>query len=68
MARGKPLKALVNILAGSGDFGGGDPPNSRGQFASFLQIDSDLPGRFIGIVISDELPRVKANSNLLGQC
>ena len=55
-----------NILAGSGDFGGGDAPIPEAQLRAGGQSILELPAVLIGIVIIYELPDVKGELKLTG--
>src|SRR5260370_11795744 len=52
------------VLAGSGDFGGGDAPIPEAQLRAAGQPILELPAVLIGIVIIYELPDVKGDRNL----
>jgi phosphate transport system substrate-binding protein len=55
-----------NILAGTGDFGGGDAPIPEAQLRAAGQSVLELPAVVIGIVIIYELPDVKGELKLTG--
>src|SRR5438309_4029316 len=55
-----------NILAGSGDFGGGDAPIPEAQLRASGKSSLELPAVLIGIVIIYELPDVKGELKLTG--
>jgi phosphate transport system substrate-binding protein len=55
-----------NILAGSGDLGGGDAPIPEAQFRTAVRPILELPAVLIGIVIIYELPDVKGELKLTG--
>jgi len=55
-----------NILAGSGDFGGGDAPIPEAQLRASGKSILELPAVLIGIVIVYELPEVKSELKLTG--
>jgi len=55
-----------NILAGSGDFGGGDAPIPEAQLRASGKSILELPAILIGIVIIYELPDVKGELKLTG--
>jgi phosphate transport system substrate-binding protein len=55
-----------NILAGSGDFGGGDAPIPEAQLRASGKSILELPAVLIGIVIVYELPDVKGELKLTG--
>jgi phosphate transport system substrate-binding protein len=55
-----------NILAGSGDFGGGDAPIPEAQLRASGKSILELPAVLIGIVIIYELPHVKGELKLTG--
>ncbi len=55
-----------NILAGSGDFGGGDAPIPEAQLREAGQPILELPAVLIGIVVIYELPDVKGELKLTG--
>ena len=55
-----------NILAGSGDFGGGDAPIPEAQLRASGKSILELPAVLIGIVIIYELPDVKGEFKLTG--
>lgn len=55
-----------NILAGSGDFGGGDAPIPEAQLRASGKSILELPAVLIGIVIIYELPEVKGELKLTG--
>ncbi len=55
-----------NILAGSGDLGGGDAPIPESQLRAAGQSIVELPAVLIGIVIIYELPNVKGELKLAG--
>jgi phosphate transport system substrate-binding protein len=55
-----------NILAGSGDLGGGDAPIPEAQLRAAGQPILELPAVLIGIVIIYELPDVKGELKLTG--
>jgi phosphate transport system substrate-binding protein len=55
-----------NILAGSGDFGGGDAPIPEAQLRAAGQSILELPAVLIGIVVIYELPDVKGELKLTG--
>jgi phosphate transport system substrate-binding protein len=55
-----------NILAGWGDFGGGDAPIPESQLRAGSQSILELPAVLIGIVIIYELPDVKGELKLTG--
>jgi len=54
------------VLAGSGDFGGGDAPIPEAQLRAAGQPILELPAVLIGIVIIYELPDVKGELKLTG--
>ena len=55
-----------NILAGSGDFGGGDAPIPEAQLRAAGHPILELPAVLIGIVIIYELPDVRGELKLTG--
>jgi phosphate transport system substrate-binding protein len=55
-----------NILAGSGDFGGGDAPIPEAQLRAAQKPIFELPSVLIGIVVIYELPDVKGELKLTG--
>ncbi len=55
-----------NVLAGSGDFGGGDAPIPEDQLRAAGRPILELPAVLIGIVIIYELPDVKGGLKLTG--
>jgi phosphate transport system substrate-binding protein len=55
-----------NVLAGSGDFGGGDAPIPESQLRSAKKPILELPAVLIGIVVIYELPDVKGELKLTG--
>jgi phosphate transport system substrate-binding protein len=55
-----------NILAGSGDFGGGDAPIPEAQLREGGKPILELPVVLIGIVVIYELPDVKGELKLTG--
>ena len=55
-----------NILAGSGDFGGGDAPIPESQLRDGGKSILELPVVLIGIVVIYELPDVKGELKLTG--
>jgi phosphate transport system substrate-binding protein len=55
-----------NILAGTGDFGGGDAPIPEAQLHSAGRSILELPALLIGIVVIYELPDVKGELKLTG--
>src|SRR5258708_37620419 len=55
-----------NILAGSGDFGGGDAPIPEAQLRAERRSIPELPAGLIGILILYQLPRVKGELQLPG--
>jgi phosphate transport system substrate-binding protein len=55
-----------NILAGSGDFGGGDAPIPEAQLREGGKSILELPVVLIGIVVIYELPDVKGELKLTG--
>ena len=55
-----------NILAGSGDFGGGDAPIPESQLRDGGKSILELPVVLIGIVVIYELPHVKGELKLTG--
>jgi phosphate transport system substrate-binding protein len=55
-----------NILAGSGDFGGGDAPIPEAQLRASGKSILELPAVLIGIVIIYELPDAKGELKLTG--
>src|SRR5437879_2940824 len=55
-----------NILAGSGDFGGGDAPIPEAQLRASGKSILELPAVLIGIVIIYELPDVKGELKRTG--
>jgi phosphate transport system substrate-binding protein len=55
-----------NILAGSGDFGGGDAPIPETQLRAVNKSVLELPAALIGIVVIFELPDVKGELKLTG--
>jgi phosphate transport system substrate-binding protein len=55
-----------NILAGSGDFGGGDAPIPEAQLRAAMKSVLELPAVLIGIVVVFELPNVKGELRLTG--
>lgn len=65
MATGSAESAR-NILAGSGDFGGGDAPIPEAQLRADGKSILELPAVLIGIVIIYELPDVKGELKLTG--
>ena len=65
MATGSAESAR-NILAGSGDLGGGDAPIPEAQLRAVGKPILELPAVLIGIVIIYELPDVKGELKLTG--
>ena len=65
MATGSAESAR-NILAGSGDLGGGDAPIPEAQLRAAGKPILELPAVLIGIVIIYELPDVKGELKLTG--
>lgn len=55
-----------NIMAGSGDFGGGDAPIPEAQLRAAGHPILELPAVLIGIVIIYELPEVRGELKLTG--
>ena len=55
-----------DVLAGSGDFGGGDAPIPEAQLRAAGRPILELPAVLIGIVIIYELPDVKGELKLTG--
>lgn len=55
-----------NILAGSGDFGGGDAPIPEAQLRAAGHPILELPAVLIGIVVIYELPDVRGELRLTG--
>src|SRR5882724_7283550 len=55
-----------NILAGSGDLGGGDAPIPEAQLRAAKKPVLELPAVLIGIVVIFELPDVKGELKLTG--
>ena len=55
-----------NVLAGSGDFGGGDAPIPEAQLRAAQKPVLELPSVLIGIVIIYELPDVRGELKLTG--
>jgi len=55
-----------NILASTGDFGGGDAPIPEAQLRTAGQSVLELPAVLIGIVVIYELPDVKGELKLTG--
>jgi phosphate transport system substrate-binding protein len=55
-----------NVLAGSGDFGGGDAPIPEAQLRAAQKPILELPSVLIGIVIIYELPDVRGELKLTG--
>jgi phosphate transport system substrate-binding protein len=55
-----------NILAGSGDIGGGDAPIPEAQLRAAGKSILELPAVLIGIVVIFELPDVKGELKLTG--
>jgi phosphate transport system substrate-binding protein len=55
-----------NILAGTGDFGGGDAPIPEAQLRAAGRPILELPAVLLGIVIIYELPDVKGELKLTG--
>jgi phosphate transport system substrate-binding protein len=55
-----------NILAGSGDLGGGDAPIPEAQLRAAGRSVLELPAVLIGIVVIFELPDVKGELKLTG--
>lgn len=55
-----------NVLAGSGDFGGGDAPIPEAQLRATGKQVLELPAVLIGIVVIYELPDVKGELKLTG--
>jgi phosphate transport system substrate-binding protein len=55
-----------NVLAGSGDFGGGDAPIPEAQLRAAKKAILELPAVLIGIVMIYELPDVKGELRLTG--
>jgi phosphate transport system substrate-binding protein len=55
-----------NVLAGSGDFGGGDAPIPEAQLREAGKSILELPAVLIGIVVIYELPGVKGELKLTG--
>ena len=65
MASGSAESAR-NIIAGSGDLGGGDAPIPEAQLRAADRSILELPAVLIGIVIIYELPDVKGDLRLTG--
>jgi phosphate transport system substrate-binding protein len=65
MATGSAESAR-NVLAGSGDFGGGDAPIPEAQLHAAGRSILELPAVLIGIVIMYELPGAKGELKLTG--
>jgi len=65
MATGSAESAR-NVLAGSGDFGGGDAPIPEAQLRAEGKSILELPAVLIGIVIIYQLPDVKGELKLAG--
>jgi phosphate transport system substrate-binding protein len=65
MATGSAESARI-VLAGSGDFGGGDAPIPEVQLRAEGKSILELPAVLIGIVIVYELPDVKGELRLTG--
>jgi len=59
-------ESAKNILAGSGDFGGGDAPIPEAQIRAQGKSILELPAVLIGIVIVYELPGTKGELKLTG--
>jgi phosphate transport system substrate-binding protein len=59
-------ESAKNILAGSGDLGGGDAPIPEAQLHAAGKPLLELPAVLIGIVIIYELPDVKGELRLTG--
>ena len=59
-------ESMRNVLAGSGDFGGGDAPIPEAQLRAGGKSILELPVVLIGIVIIYELPGVKGELKLTG--
>src|SRR5437879_9158694 len=59
-------ESIRNVLAGSGDFGGGDAPIPEEQLRTAGRPILELPAVLIGIVIIYELPDVKGGLKLAG--
>jgi phosphate transport system substrate-binding protein len=55
-----------NVLAGSGDLGGGDAPIPEAQLRAAQRPIMELPSVLIGIVVIYELPDVKGELKLTG--
>jgi phosphate transport system substrate-binding protein len=55
-----------NVLAGSGDFGGGDAPIPEAQLRAAGKSVVELPAVLIGIVVIYELPDVNGDLKLTG--
>lgn len=55
-----------NVIAGSGDFGGGDAPIPEAQLRAAQKPVLELPSVLIGIVIIYELPDVRGELKLTG--
>jgi phosphate transport system substrate-binding protein len=55
-----------NVLAGSGDFGGGDAPIPEAQLRAAQKSVLELPSVLIGIVIIYELPDARSELKLTG--
>ena len=55
-----------NVLAGSGDFGGGDAPIPESQLRTAQKPILELPSVLIGIVVIYELPDVRGELKLSG--
>ena len=55
-----------NVLAGSGDFGGGDAPIPEARLREAGKSILELPAVLIGIVVVYELPGVKGELKLTG--
>jgi phosphate transport system substrate-binding protein len=55
-----------NVLAGSGDFGGGDAPIPEAQLRAAKKTILELPVVLIGIVVIYELPDVRGELKLTG--
>jgi phosphate transport system substrate-binding protein len=55
-----------NVLAGSGDFGGGDAPIPESQLRAAGKSILELPAVLIGIVVIYQLPNVQGELKLTG--
>lgn len=55
-----------NVLAGTGDFGGGDAPIPEAQLRAAQKPVLELPSVLIGIVVIYELPDVRGELKLTG--